>query len=204
MVCSSSRVEPVPRPAQNLLVVGALVLVPQEQRLHPRPRQRELQFVRAVGWVHVHQRRARPRAAHVHHDPLGAVGGPQANAVAAPNAQRPQSSRHAVRIVAQFTPGEALALVARNHRRPVANPVCRAVQQIANGQIEQRTARPACVAQHGNALFNRHVSPGPVRTKGVYASMKAHRVIRHTGGRRDLPGSDQSTAKTAEYPTSRL
>ncbi len=75
--------------AQDLFIIRALVLVPQEQRFHPRARQRELQLVRTVGGIHVDQRRAGPRAAHVHHDPLDAVGGPQAHAVAAANAERP-------------------------------------------------------------------------------------------------------------------
>ena len=103
------QVEPVARAAQDLLVVGVLVLVPQEERLHARARERELQLVRAVGGIHVDQRRSGARAAHVHHDPLDAVGGPQAHAVAAADAERPQSARHAVGLGAQLGPGEPSA-----------------------------------------------------------------------------------------------
>ena len=98
------QIEPMACAAQDLLVVGALVLVPQEERFHPRPCQRELQLVRAVGGIHIDQRRSGSCAAHVHHDPLNAVGGPEPHAIAATNAQRPKPARHAVRLVAQFGP----------------------------------------------------------------------------------------------------
>ena len=70
------QIEPVSCPPQDLFVIGALVLVPQEECLHPRTRERELQLVRAVGGIHVDQGRPRTCAAHVHHDPLNAVSGP--------------------------------------------------------------------------------------------------------------------------------
>ena len=43
------QVKAVARAAQNLLVIGVLVLVPQEESLHPRARESEPQLVRPVG-----------------------------------------------------------------------------------------------------------------------------------------------------------
>ena len=148
------QVEPVTRAAQNLLVIGALVLVPQKQRLHPRARQRELQFVRAVRGIYIHQRRSSPRAAHVQDDPLGAVGRPQSHTVSAADAQRPQSPRHAIRLGAQFRPGQPPLLVARNHSRPVRIAIRRPQQQVANRQFQQRPCRPPRIALGQNLLVN--------------------------------------------------
>ena len=127
------QVKPVTRPAQNLLVIGPLVFVPQEQGLHARALQRELEFVGAVGGIHVDQRRSSPRAAHVHHNPLDAVGGPESHAVAAANAQRPEPPRHAVSLDAQFSPGEPLLLVTRGHGEAVRKAAGGAVEQAADG-----------------------------------------------------------------------
>src|ERR1039458_8626576 len=69
--------------AEDLLVVGVPVLVPEEERLHARALQSELQLVGAVGGVDVDQCGSGAGAAHVHHDPFDAVGGPDADAVAA-------------------------------------------------------------------------------------------------------------------------
>ena len=147
-------VEPMPRASQNLLVIGVLVLVPQEERLHARARQRELQLVRAVGGIHVDQRSPGPRATHVHHDPLDAVGGPQPHAVAAPDAQRPQAARHAVRLGAQLRPAQPPLLVARHQRRPLRPAIRLALQQVANRQFQQRLCRPPRIALGQNLLVN--------------------------------------------------
>ena len=96
MVCSKFEVEAVAGAAQDLLVVGVLVVVPEEEGLHARAREGELQLVGAVGGVHVDQRGSGAGAAHVHHDPLDAVGGPEADAVALANAERPEAAGDAV------------------------------------------------------------------------------------------------------------
>ena len=45
----------------NSTAIGVLVAAPEEERLHPRTGQRELQLVRAVGGVHVNQHDAGTR-----------------------------------------------------------------------------------------------------------------------------------------------
>ncbi len=152
------QVEPVSRSPQNLLVVGALILVPQKQRLHLRPCQRELQLVRTVGGIYIHQRRPGPRAAHVHHHPLDAVGGPQAHAVPAANPQRPKSARHAVGLSAQLSPCQPLLLVPRRYRQSIRETICRSLKQVANRQFQQRPCRSARIALGRNLLFNGHGS----------------------------------------------
>jgi len=150
--------EPVPCTVENLFVVGPFIAMPKEQCLHARTRERELQLVRAVGGVHVHQRRAGPRAPHVHHDPLDAVGRPQPHAVAAPNAQRPQAAGHRVGLIAQLGPAHPLALVARCHGQPVAEALRRPAQKVADGQLQQRPAWAARVAQGAKVFLHCHGS----------------------------------------------
>ena len=123
-------IETMARAAENLFVVGALVLVPEEQRLHARAGERVLQFMRAIGGVHIDQRSAGPRAAHVQHDPLNAVGGPEADAVAAADAERPEAAGHAVGGIAEFGPGHARGLVARRDGEAVGKAACGAVQGV--------------------------------------------------------------------------
>ena len=135
-------VEAVTGAAENFFVVGVLVLVPEEERLHARAGKRELQLVRAVGGVDVDQRGAGAGAAHVHHDPLDAVGGPEADAVAAADAQRPEAAGDTIGFRAEFGPGEALLLMATGDGETVRVAAGGAVQQVADGQLEQRTAGP--------------------------------------------------------------
>ena len=148
------QVEPMARAAQNLLVIGVFVLVPQKERLHPGARERELQLVRAVRGIHIHQCRSGPRAAHVQDDPLHAVGRPQSHAVAAADTQGPQSAGHTVRLGAQLRPGQPTLLVARNQRRPVRVSIHRLLQQVANRQFQQRPCRPPRIALGVNLLVN--------------------------------------------------
>jgi len=78
----------------------------------------------------------------VQDDPLGAVGGPQSHAIAAADAERPQSARYAVRFGAQLSPGEPPILMARDYCRAIREAIRRALQQVANCQFQQRPCRP--------------------------------------------------------------
>ncbi len=151
-------IEPVAGAAEDLFVVGALVFVPQEERLHARLLQRVLQLMGAVGGIHIDERRSGPGAAHVHRDPLDAVGGPQADAVAPPNAERPKPSCHAVRFVAQLGPGQALGLMAGRNGQAVGKAIRCAVQEVADGQVQQRPVGSPRVAQGAGFFFKGHDS----------------------------------------------
>ena len=151
-------IKPVTRAAQNLLVIGSLVLVPKEESLHARALQSELKFVGAVRGIHVDQRRSGPCAAHVHHDPLDAVGGPEAHAVATADAQRPEPARHAVSLDAQLCPCEPLLLVTRGHGKALRKAAGGTVEQAADGQIEQCAVGAARVALGTEVFFYRHGS----------------------------------------------
>ena len=121
---------------QDLFIVGSLVSVPQEQRLHARTRQRVSQLVGAIGGIYIDQGRAGPCATHVHHDPLHAVGGPQAHAIAMSNAKRPQTARHAVGRRAQFGPRHSLRLVTRSHGKAIGIKTCGPIKEAADCQLE--------------------------------------------------------------------
>ena len=200
-------IEAVAGAAQNLLVVGALVFVPEEERLHARAFCRvNCELVGAVGGIDVDQRGAGAGAAHVHHDPLDAVGGPEADAVAAADAERPEPAGHAVGLGAELGPGKALSLVAGGHGQAVGKAIGGAVEQVADGQFQQRPARTAGVAQRAKVLFYRHGSEArnlwlgtrkAVYTMGV---MRASVCITDEGWA--APGA-RSILYTAENPVAR-
>jgi len=142
--------------AKNLLIVGVLVFVPEEEGLHARALQGVLQLVGAVGGVDVDQRGAGAGGAHVHHHPLDAVGGPDADAVSVTNAERPEAAGHAVGLGGKLSPCEAPALVATGDGEAVGIAAGGAVEQAADGQIEERAAGAARVAQGAKVFFSGH------------------------------------------------
>ena len=152
---------------EDILVVGVLVLVPKEERLHARALQGELQLVRAVGGVDVDQGSSGAGDAHVHDRPFNAVGRPETDAVAFADTERPETAGNLIGGGAQFGPGEALLLMAAGHGQAVGKTAGGAVEQRANGEIKQRTARSARVAYGHKFLLNRH-SCGSETTNGVY------------------------------------
>ena len=123
-------------------VVGALVLVPEEERFHARAREGVLQFVGAVGGVDVDESRTRSRAAHVQHDPLNAVGGPEADTVASADAKRPETAGYAIGSVAEFGPCHALRLMARCYGKTIRIAAGGAMKKLANGEVEEGRSSP--------------------------------------------------------------
>jgi hypothetical protein len=128
----------------------------------------------------------------VHHDPLDAVRGPEADAIAAADAESPQAAGDLVRRGVQFRPGEALFLVARGHRQPVGEARSGQVQQVADGEIEEPTIGPPSVAPGFDWAGSGWCDPGlgeRVRLTASYSAMKGQftpqkhgcRVIEPTG-----------------------
>ena len=141
---------------EDVLIVGVLVLVPEEEGFQARALKGVLQLVGAVGWVDVDQRGSGTGDAHVHHRPFNTIGGPDADAVAAPYAQRPKAAGDAVGFGGEFGPGEALLLVAGGHGEAVGIAAGGAVEQAADGQIKERAAGAARVALGVQVFFDRH------------------------------------------------
>ena len=141
---------------EDILIIGVLVLVPEEEGLHARAVECELQLVRAVGGVDVDQRGSGAGDAHVHHGPLNAVGGPDADTVAAAYAERPEAAGDAVGHGRELGPGEALALMATSDGEAVWVTAGGAVEQAADGQIKERAAGAARVAEGARFFFDRH------------------------------------------------
>jgi len=123
--------------------------------------------VGAIGGIYVDQRRAGTGRPHVHHDPLVAVGGPDADTVAATNAQSPESAGDTVGLRAQLSPGKSLALMARSHRQTVGKAFGSARKQVADGEVEERAAGASRVAQGAKVFFYWHRSFS-VQRRAVY------------------------------------
>jgi len=112
--------------------------------------------VRAVSWVDVNQCRSSSRAAHVQHDPLDAVGGPDADAIAAADAERPKAAGYAVGGIAELGPGHAARLMARCHGKAIGKSACGAMEQIADGEVEEGTSLSVRVAQGQKVIVFKH------------------------------------------------
>ena len=121
----------------------------------------------AIGGVDVDQRGSSAGAAHVHHGPLDAIGGPDADAVAVPNAERPEAAGDAVGHGGELGPGETLALMATDDGEAVGVAAGGAVEQAADGQIEERAAGAARMAEGADGFFNWHVCVF-ISTESVY------------------------------------
>jgi len=100
---------------QDLQVVAARVLLLQEDRFHARLTQDVAQFVRAVGGVDVYQDHADEGGGKLQVDPFGAVGRPDADAVAGPQPQSPQAAGCPFGAFLELGVRDAQALVTRDH-----------------------------------------------------------------------------------------
>ena len=132
--------------AQDFRVIGALVAAPEEEGFHARAREGVLQLVRAVGGIDVDQRGAGTRCAHMHHQPLDAVGGPESDAIAFADAEGPQAAGDAIGLFAELGPGEAARLMAGDDGVAIGKAVGGAVEQVADSEVEQRAVGSAGLA----------------------------------------------------------
>jgi len=115
-----------------------------------------LQFVRAVSWVDVNQCRSSSRAAHVQHDPLDAVGGPDADAITAADAERPEAAGYPIGGIAELRPGHATRLMTRCDRKAIGKAACGAMEQIADGEIKEGASLSVGVAQGQKVIVFKH------------------------------------------------
>ena len=100
-----------------------------------------------VGRVDVDQDRADARGAELRVKPFGAVGRPDADAVAALHTEREQAGRDVVGMAAQIVPGQALAAC---EDRRVARAVARAgaIEKLRDGhELERIVARPRHIGE---------------------------------------------------------
>ena len=120
----------VARFVEDVAVVGARIVLAQEEGADARLLQDVAQFVRAVGGIDVDQHDAGARGGVLQQDPLDAVAGPDADAVAGRESQAGESARDARDFAIQLAPGEADVLVADDERVPV-------------GKLRRRGSAPA-------------------------------------------------------------
>ena len=100
-------------------IVGRLEARRGEQEAHARLAQRVAHLLRAIGGVHVDEDRADARGRELDHGPLGAVLRPDADAVAAPDAEAEQRECDALDLARELRVGPADRLV---DARPVHRP----------------------------------------------------------------------------------
>jgi hypothetical protein len=150
------QVKAVAGAVEDLFVVGALVLMPEEEGLHAGALEGELELVGAVGGVDVDEGGSGAGTTHVHHDPFNAIGGPDADAVAAPDAEGPEAAGDAVGLFAELGPSEAAVLMAGGDGEAVRVAGGGAVEQVADGELEQWVAGAARVAHGAEVFINGH------------------------------------------------
>ena len=98
----------------------------------------ELQLGQAIGRVDRHQDQPRPRGGELGQRPFGAVERPDADPVAAPEAECEQAGREGIRVVPQLAPGPPDALGARDQSGLVRPGRGGTVQRLPDGLAEQR------------------------------------------------------------------
>jgi len=89
-------------------------------------------------------------------DPFNAVGGPEADAVAFADAERPESARNAVGLLAELRPGEAARLMAGDDGVAVRKARGGAMEQVADGEVEEGAIGAAGLAGGGEGVFDGH------------------------------------------------
>ena len=128
MTCSRGSASPLRESVEDGAIVGARVVLAQEEGADARLLQNVAEFVRAVGGVDVDQDDAGARGGVLHEDPLDAVAGPDAGAVAGRESESGESAGDAGRFAIEFTPGEADILMADHE--------CFAVRETGGGVRE--------------------------------------------------------------------
>jgi hypothetical protein len=133
----------VARFGQDLAIIRARVLLPQKQRADAGFLQHVAQFVRAVGGIHVDQHDSGARRRVLQEDPLDAVAGPDAGAVARAQSQAREAACRAGDFAVEFAPREAHVLMAHHQRFAVGKSGGGMADCLGNGLFQQGHGRPA-------------------------------------------------------------
>ena len=138
---------------QDFAIVGARVLLPQEQRADAGLPQDVAQFVGAIRGIHVDQGHAGARRAVLEQNPLQAIGGPDAGAVAGAKAQASQPAGGAGGLAVQSGPGQAHVLVADDQGVAVRELTRGIGQHLRNGLFDEGYVRPPGIAKRPGLSF---------------------------------------------------
>ena len=105
-------------------IVGARIALAEEEGANARLLQDVAELVRAIGGVDIDQHHPRAGGSVLHENPLDAVAGPNARAVAGRQSETRQAARHARGFAVEFTPGEARILMAHHQGFAVGESGC--------------------------------------------------------------------------------
>ena len=123
---------------QHLQVFGTFELLGGDDGTAARKIERVFQLGHAVGRVDVDQHQPGARRGKLRHQPLGAVGRPDAYAVAHAQAQGNKARRQRIDLGLELLPAPAHALLAKDHGRPISKTLHRRLQKLADGQGRER------------------------------------------------------------------
>ena len=119
-------------------VVGGAEVGREDERHTARLVERIFEFVQPVGGIDVDEDGADFGGGELGDRPFGAVGRPDADAVAFGDADGEQATRRAIHLVAELRPGVAQSLVARDQRLAVGEARHGLIECGADGHAEQR------------------------------------------------------------------
>src|ERR1017187_6587083 len=154
----------VARVVEDGAIVGARVALAQEEGADARLLEHVAKFVRAVRGVDVDQDDARAGGGVLHQDPLDAVAGPYAGAVAGLQSQTGEPAGDAGGFLVQFTPRQTRVLMANHERFPFreALVVCHQDARLTWSELDQEATRVA------RGLAGLGLAPGD--RAGIWAS----------------------------------
>ena len=175
---------------QDRGVGPALEAVGVQQQRHARLPQDEGQLAGPVGRVDVHEDRPDAGRGVLRHHPLGAVAGPDADAVAGPGPPRQQAARRQGGLVPQLAVGQAHALPG-HHQGVLAGAAGHGAAQVVADRLAQqgRQASAVAVGEHGEgrswgggaAATRDRRTPGGTASPGPAPGRRSRRTGRRTG-----------------------
>ncbi|MCY1290821.1 hypothetical protein D9M70_399840 [compost metagenome] len=123
---------------QHLQVARGLERLGRDDGLDADLVQRVLQLGQPVGRVDIDQHQPEPRGGELRHHPFHAVGRPDADAVAAHQAERVQPGCQRIDGLSELLPGPAHALLAESHRVALRKAADGLRQQLRHSLLGQR------------------------------------------------------------------
>ena len=132
---------------QDLAVVGAGIAGVQKERADAGFLKDIAQFMRAVGGVDVDQDDAGARGGVLEQEPFDAVAGPDAGAVAGPEAEAGEAAGGAGDGFVELAPGEVDVLMAHDDGVPFREAGGDIAESLGDRLFEEGHVRPAAVAE---------------------------------------------------------
>ena len=132
---------------EDVAVVGARVALAEEEGADAGLLEDVAEFVRAVGGVDVDQDDAGAGGGVLHEDPLDAVAGPDAGAVAGGESEAGESAGDAGGFAIEFAPGEADVLMADDEGFAIGETGGGVREGLCDGLLEEGRFGPAGIAE---------------------------------------------------------